>query len=370
MLLLNTFFVYGYVFIVCFSFFFRPMHWGAVLPNAPAASNQRKSKGGDPFFQSSSRKRKALLAAELNKATKARTHATARLHKQKIKPAPMTERETFFQAPKNDKELTDISFAPSFFSPDILPMQQQTEPIEPVQNNDNLVMQSPTPQQALPWRSPPLQPQQQRSWIASPVPTRKSKHMGPLMKRLKAIRSGMEGDAIRMQSGQYPFSVRSMDRNDPRNRATTVCNVTILGNPIAWGTDSVGEHKSFSAGHHHAANHHRLVSALSYVHSWTRPLVRSTSNGDSSGDDNMLGFVWAVFTYDKAREQTLGKGTQLRIYNAVGMTMVPPLGTDGKNSAGGVDVHRMLLCTNLCEPYPSSSLPPLPDVSGAIGLDS
>jgi len=334
------------------------MHWGVALPNAPAATKQRK-KGGDPFFQSSSRKRKALLAAELNKATKARTHAAARSPKQ-TKPAPMKERETDFQPPQNDKELADVSFAPSFFSPNLnFSLPHQAEAIEPVENSDNVVMQSPAPpQQNLPWMSPPLPPQQQRSWVASPAPTRKSKQMGPLMKRLKAIRSGTEGDAIRLRSGQFPFSVRGMDRNDPRNRATTVCNVTLLGNPIAWGSDSVGEHKS-SAGGHHAGNHHRLVTALSYVHSWTRPLVRSTTN-DSPGED-MLGLVWAVFTYDKAREQSLGKGTQLRIYNAVGL--MPPLGTDG-------DSERMLLSTNLCEPYPSSSLPPLPDVSGAIGLEA
>ena len=192
--------------------------------------------------------------------------------------------------------------------------------------------------------------------------------MGPLRKRLQAVRSAVDGDVIRLQSGQYPFSLRrSMDRNDPRNRATTVCDLTIVGQHfVPWGT---GEYYSSGGGSHNKntqqQSQHRLVTVLSHVHSWTRPLDRSvvatnsvtSSENHNHNDNDALGLVWAVFTQDKAREQSLGKGTQLRVYNAICI----PAGDNG-----GSAVQKMMLCTNLCEPYPSSVLPPLPDVSATI----
>ena len=191
--------------------------------------------------------------------------------------------------------------------------------------------------------------------------------MGPLRKRLQAIRSALDGDAIRLQSGQYPFTLRqSVDRNDPRNRATTVCDLTIVGHCVPWST--AGEYSSGYNNTKQQQQQCRLVTVLSYVHSWMRPLVRSlaaansdttttTSSDNNTSNNGTLGLVWAVFTHSKAQEQSLGKGTQLRVYNAICI----PAGDSGSSA-----VQKMMLCTNLCEPYPSSLLPPLPDVSATI----
>jgi len=320
-------------------------------------------RSGEPFLQGSRQKRKALLAAELNKATKARSRSAIAANPLKRKPqqAPVQQTGISKQVNESSNKAADVSFAPSFLASSIQQQAQQPQDdaVEAVENSDNLVMQ-----QSLPWMSPP---QPQRGWMASPVPRKTKQPAGPLMKRLKSIRTAMGGDAIRLQSGQYPFSARSLDRNDPRNRATTVCNVTILGNPIAWGGDEKGSagRSTGNSKHHHSTKQHRLVTALSYVHSWTTPgVVAAIDSTTSTGTNEMTGLVWAVFTHEKAREQSLGKGTELRIYNAVSVPFL------SQNSATSL-AKRMLLCTNLCEPYPSSVLPPLSNVSTITeGMDS
>ena len=199
--------------------------------------------------------------------------------------------------------------------------------------------------------------------------------MGPLTKRLKAMRSAVQGEVMRLQSGQYPFTARccrGMDRNDPRHRATTVCDLTILGIPVAWGggdgTASCGGGGKEGSNSYAATKQHRLVTVLGDVHSWTRPRMRSstTISDDSTRcrdkDDAaaVRGLVWAIFTHDKAREQCLGKGTELRVYNAMGI----PCDREHVLFEESIrSVQHMLLCTNLCEPYPSSVLPPLPDIA-------
>jgi len=383
----------------------------------PTGTNHHHSSGGgngggDRFLQASRQKRKALLAAELNKAAyKARN----RLNHQPQHPLHTNKKNNQQQPIHEDKEeeegntpaaaVADVSFAPSFFSPPTqLPGQQQAADAAPetVENSDSLEMQQQQQHERLPWILSPQQ--QQHAWppsMASPAP-RKSKQQqhgkGPLMKRLKSIRTAIEGDAIRLKSGQYPFSVRSVDRNDPRNRADTVCDVTVLGNPTVWGGDAASDKlmaggRSGSSNHHHHSKQqqHRLLTALSYVHSWTslsNNSVPTPVNESADGNINspqppaaaaVHGLVWAVFTHDTARDQSLGPGTELRIYNAVRAPFglppttksctTSPQPSSSRNvdaitaATATADVQHLILCTNLCEPYPASVLPPLPNVS-------
>lgn len=375
----------------------RPKHWGA----APLSLSSKRQDRPTAFLQASRQKRKAELTAALTRATSSsrvkmmttlRPPASLAANASNQRLAPAGE-----QMPLNTDTTSlstcsaPLSFAPAFFS--TAARSSVPASCEAVMENDDLLLlpeatllMSPSNSNnrmagAFQQQRQPLQP----NGTLSPAPGRKSKAVkGPLAKRLKSIRDGIKGDAIRFSSGQYPFSVRSVDRNDPRNRADSVCDVTILGNPIPWDThQSRGE----SSSNRHQQNHqHRLMTALSYVHSWitTGTSSRSARSEQPNFDGVQRGMrdgelAWIVFAYDTAREQNLALGSQLRIYNAVSApcAIVTPTTTSStiittadsnsdvaKTQADGV--KWIVLCSQLCEAYPSSVLPPLPDVSAVI----
>lgn len=170
--------------------------------------------------------------------------------------------------------------------------------------------------------------------LQSPLDARgkKSKAMfsGRLCKRLQSIRDTTRGDKIRFQSGQYPFSVMSVDMNDPRNRATSVVDVTLLET----------SYQSNREGH--------KVLMLGFVHHATGSLSNLVSQ-----------YSWICFSCDTAREQVMTNGTQLRVYNAVSMGLSKPL--FGSHASHLPTIEWLILATTLCEPYPNE-LPKLPDV--------
>jgi hypothetical protein len=189
-----------------------------------------------------------------------------------------------------------------------------------------------------------------------------------LAKRLKSIRDGVKGDAIRFSSGQYPFSVRSVNRNDPRNRADSVCDVTVLGNPIPWDTHARGE----ASLNHRQSSQQRLMTALCYVHSWTFLNAARTDIDSKLCEMKGEELAWIVFAYDTAHEQNLVKGSQLRIYNSV---LIPAAGTKSSGESKGDEavtagVNWIVMCSQRCEAYPSSVLSPLPDVSSVASQAS
>lgn len=161
----------------------------------------------------------------------------------------------------------------------------------------------------------PLTAQGGLSPLGSPPERKTHQKKGPVAKRLQSLRDEARGDLVRLQSGQYPFSLKSSDRNDPRNRATTICDMTILGSPIGTG---------------------KLSTALCYIHNWEIP----QSSVDSSDPH---GLAWVAFTVDTTRHNNLVPGSELRIYNAVAVAV------EG-------NIPFMVFCTQLSEPYPSQHL--------------
>lgn len=163
---------------------------------------------------------------------------------------------------------------------------------------------------------------------------KKSKAMfsGRLCKRLQSIRDSVRGDKIRFQSGQYPFSIVSLDMNDPRNRATSILNITVVE------ASGISNYES------------QRVLVLGFVH-------------DATGSSSQLRsqFSWICFACDTARELNMQKGSRLRIYNAISMEMSGPLHSS-QDSRTFPTVKRAILATTLCELYPAV-LPELPDVS-------
>jgi len=175
---------------------------------------------------------------------------------------------------------------------------------------------------------------------------------GPLMKRLRALRSAVDGDMIRFQSGMYPFAQsvnRRFDLSDPRNRATSFMDVSVVCEPVPW-------------------DEHERITALGFVHN-SEKLSKKNSN-DAAHVVEGGRFAWLSFTYDTAREQNIRKGSQLRVYNTVTVPSSSAIQIEGYGEGDSKVADRCcnqtVLCTQLCEPYPAS-LPALPPVFETIG---
>lgn len=169
---------------------------------------------------------------------------------------------------------------------------------------------------------------------------------GPLMKRLRALRSAVDGDTIRFQSGMYPFAhsvSRRFDLSDPRNRATSFMDVSIVCEPVPW-------------------DEHERITVLGFIHN-----SEKVSNKSANDIGNLVEggrFAWLSFTYDTAREQNVREGSQLRIYNTVSIPSSSAIQINGYGDDAVVAdrcCDQTIVCTQLCEPYPDS-LPKLPDV--------
>ena len=216
------------------------------------------------------------------------------------------------EKPKEAIEPTRHSFAPSFLSSSSSPAP-------------NSGVTSPG------FQSPQLQPS-----FGGRGKKSKALFSGRLCKRLQFIRDTIRGDKIRFQSGQYPFSIASLDMNDPRNRATSILDITLLETSGASNRDS------------------QKVLMLGFVHHATGGLSHLISQ-----------YAWVCFACDTARELVVVNGYQLRIYNAVSMESTTPMGGSGPSSLPAV--KWTILATTLCEAYPNL-LPKLPDVPAVPSL--
>lgn len=166
-------------------------------------------------------------------------------------------------------------------------------------------------------RSPPV--------FSSP-PSRKQKG-GRLLNRLKAVRNGILGDVIRLQSGQYPFPEKksTFDVNDPRARAVSFMDVTLEGDASVFGTEQpTGGRQLIIRGH----IHQHVVTSFQQA---------CSPHGCQA---------WFVFGCDSTRTLEIKHGVMLRIYNAV------PFASGGKP-------NYVVTCTEFCEPYPDDILPKL-----------
>jgi hypothetical protein len=168
--------------------------------------------------------------------------------------------------------------------------------------------------------------------------------VGALSKRLKMIRDGVKGDSVRFQCGQYPFSAKAaFDMNDPRNRAKSYMDVTIIGDSCPWAKDSS-----------------QRLTVLAYIHTHEPTTTTQQAAAVDAAFDCKKCMVWLCFSFETAREQNLRIGSELRIYNAVAIPVASK--SDAKDP-----VDFIVLCTQLCEPYPSV-LPKLPEVASVTSM--
>ncbi|GKY93796.1 hypothetical protein MPSEU_000346800 [Mayamaea pseudoterrestris] len=162
--------------------------------------------------------------------------------------------------------------------------------------------------------------------FASPPPNKKRKN-GVLMGRLQQIRSDILGDAIRLQSGQYPFQkkIPAFDTNDPRTRATSWMNVTIVGDMDTWGVETTGSSS-------------QQLFALGFVHDHV-----ALAHGMDAAQKPKECLVMLLLNKQPIRSLNLQKGSALRLYNTVATAVLGP-------------ITWVVTCTDLCELYPSDIL--------------
>jgi len=211
---------------------------------------------------------------------------------------------------------------------------------------------------------------------------------GPLLRTLQSIQTATVADCARFQSGSFPYrnpSQRRMDVNDPRNRALTIMDITILGVPVplvrmtgVGGGVGGGGQQGVVLGYVHweGANEGGEL-ALKSVRV-RRRVGRCVGVGVGEGDDLvdpssqlLLGkggesnmhritfprHAWICFCSETLQELGVGPGTQLRLYDVV--IVLPSSNIGGGGSVGDFPI---VLCTRVCEPYPKE-LPSLPDVA-------
>jgi hypothetical protein len=228
--------------------------------------------------------------------------------------------------PQQNMDTTTLSFTPAFLSsriPKTVPEEDQVEGNESF--SDALLTLSPRLGSPAGMYSPP----------SRKTAKGKTSKAGPLSRRLKVIRDAAKGDSVRFQCGQYPFSAKAVfDMSDPRNRAKSYMDVTVMGNSCSWAKDS------------------QQLTFLAFIHTH-EPTTQAAAGNDTFDSKKCL--AWLCCSFETARGQGLRIGSELRIYNAVAIPIANK--SDSKDP-----VDFIVLCTQLCEPYPAV-LPKLPDVA-------
>lgn len=175
------------------------------------------------------------------------------------------------------------------------------------------------------YRSTPTSPYQ--------TPPRSSKKsQGPLSRLLNSMRRSIDADSARLQSGMFayhPEDDKRIDVNNPRNRAETIMDITIVGdNPKPFVNDET------------------KIVVLGYVHDFfkNKKMIRTVQMPSRRGKirniaaphttticddfeeegviDNVVSFhhpefAWICFTRENYFELSVSDGKQLRLYNPI-----------------------------------------------------
>ena len=188
---------------------------------------------------------------------------------------------------------------------------------------------------------------------ASSSPYRRSpnskgaKGSGPLVKRLLALRNTLATDTARLSAHHNNMTgSTTFDLNDPRKRADSVTDLTIVRcyNDSTTATNS-------------GTNTTKQVVALAMVHRHT-----TTTSKEKQHNHTTPFWTWASFDRVTARSIHLHQHQQLRIYNGVFL----PIRKEQEEPSTTTTCQHILVCTQLCEPYPSNQAA-LPTVEAILG---
>ena len=343
----------------------RPKHWGAgaALANRGEFDSRVRKKPRVTDRLAELRKateRQSLLRPRQKADVKAAASATMTSRSHGLTTSLLTTPASTTSAAAGHKEApARVSFTPSFLVSSGATVVESSTPatediVEMVQDdedNNNNIKNHTSPWHKPPTAAIPLSP-------SSPIHKKSMNHhrynnkaqtgAGYWTKRLRLLRDTHKGDCIRFQSGQYPFVKKgSLDMNDPRNRAKSYMDVTLLGEGAAW--DHEFEKLTFLGVVH---THHDANTSL--------PQPPSRAHGQ---------LAWICFTYETAREKGLQANSSLRIYNPVAfpakkrVAVVTPGHEQQQQQQQQQQpaVEWTICCTQLCERYPEQ-LPKLPNI--------
>ena len=214
-----------------------------------------------------------------------------------------------------DQEKKSISFTPSFISSSI---SKPLEPLEDSKDSDN-ISESVLAENTI--------------IIPSPSPKKKRKnskgHLGPLTRHFANLMNTRASDAARLHNPAFRQKA-AFDLNDPRKRAKSYTDVTILGECSGPLMNTSEETKFTVLGYIHGhfdqeQMHAKLESIL----------------------------VWISFTIGTARSIELRKGLQLRVYDAIVLPSRHCIDIEVNASirVKNNECRHVLICTNLCEPF-------------------
>ncbi|CAM9374407.1 unnamed protein product [Ectocarpus sp. 4 AP-2014] len=247
---------------------------------------------------------------------------------------------------------------------------------------------------------------------------------GPLGRLLQQVRARCDGDEARLLSGEFPFRQPSSaskattsgnknshlddvrvggggsggksrrDHGDPRTRCSVALDATVIlpaatprGPSVGfegglWGGDEGNELGQAGGGgasglvRFSCFVHHVVDVSLSLGSSRVRPGSRRATSaaGDAAGSSSVATDfgrlhrlegvrVDGLFKQDTRRAVDVGPGSQLRIYDPCCVWYDAEIGGEGGRA------EALLVCTQLCEPYPSClpalpSPPPPPPIGG------
>jgi hypothetical protein len=186
-----------------------------------------------------------------------------------------------------------------------------------------------------------------------------------LLQLLQKIRTEVRTDKTRLRSGEYPFPNKlssRFDLYDPRNRAESYLDVTIVGESWfqCWDSGSSNARSRLSR----PTNSDSVI--LGFVH--THHIYPERSKLPLPQINQCL--AWLRFSDETVHEHSLlsnPQGKQLRIYNAVIFPVAchERVGCNQSEASIQVCIYNVV-CTQLCEPYPTHILgqlyPELPQV--------
>ena len=157
----------------------------------------------------------------------------------------------------------------------------------------------------------------------------------PLTQLWKQVKTELRTDGTRLRSGEYPFPRKVTSRfdvYDPRNLAASYLDVTLLGD--SW---------TIAGGGGRASKTPPNQTILGYIHVHHRFRDRLSLDFSVTANPSLASIC---FSQDTLQEHNLlnasPQGRQLRIYNAVVLPSQPE--------------RFLVLCTQLCEPYPTDIL--------------
>jgi len=190
-------------------------------------------------------------------------------------------------------------------------------------------------------------------------------HRLNLSRLLKDAKSAIRIDGTRLRSGEYPFSNKvtsRFDLNDPRNRASSYMDVTLIGNDLVpWQVAAPARGRQTIS---------QNMTVLGYIHTVrhdsNRDLPISTTNRTCISTDMATptsGLAWISLSTDTVQEHNLfqrrPRGYQLRIYNAIVTVIGATNESEVEPESKTATCRHSVLCTQLCEPYPLHVLGPL-----------